>query len=445
MAIERLIFSNLVENEEFARKTVPFLQGDYFKEYHEKLVFELIDQYIKKYNRSPTRETLLIDLDNREGVKENTYESAKELINSLKVDEKTDLQWAVDQCEEFCKDRAIYNALMSSITIIEDEESKLSRGAIPQILTDALSVSFDTSIGHDYISDWERRYDYYHRVENKVPFDVDVLNKITNGGLPNKTLTLLMAGPYVGKSLFMCHMAAGNLYAGKNVLYITMELSEELVSKRIDANLLEVPIDDIDKLPREVFERKIERVRGKTRGRLIVKEYPTAGAGAANFRHLLNELKIKKNFVPDVIYIDYINICTSSRLRHGANVNLYQYIKSVAEELRGLAIEFDVPIVSATQMNRSGFCLHPDTTVFEKSQGPKRIADVSIGDELQSVNGYNTVLKKFDTQKKRMYRIKTADGRNIICSSEHKFPTENGEATIANGMLKIGTKLLTMN
>jgi archaellum biogenesis ATPase FlaH len=298
---------------------------------------------------------MAIDLANTEGISEDTFKNCKELINGLTHDKSTKIDWLLDQTEKFCQDKAIYNAIMASIGILDDSSGKTSKGAIPQILTDALAVSFDTHIGHDFLEDADTRYDFYHRKEERIPFDIDFFNKITQGGLPKKTLNIALAGTGVGKSLFMCHCAAANLIKGYNVLYITLEMAEERIAERIDANLLDVTLDDLKLLPKDVYDKKIERVRGKTNHKLIVKEYPTACAGSANFRHLLNELKIKKNFMPDVIYIDYLNICMSSRIKHGANVNSYTLIKAIAEELRGLAVEFNVPIISATQTTRSGY------------------------------------------------------------------------------------------
>ena len=355
MAIENAIFGNLVYNEEYARKCIPFLKEEYFSTQDQKALFRLIKGYVDKYNAFPTKEVMAIDLANTEGISEDTFKNCKELISGLTHDKSTKVDWLLDQTEKFCQDKAIYNAIMASIGILDDSSGKTSKGAIPQILTDALAVSFDTHIGHDFLEDADTRYDFYHRKEERIPFDLDFFNKITQGGLPKKTLNIALAGTGVGKSLFMCHCAAANLIKGYNVLYITLEMAEERIAERIDANLLDVTLDDLKLLPKDVYDKKIARVRGKTNHKLIVKEYPTACAGSANFRHLLNELKIKKNFIPDVIYIDYLNICMSSRIKHGANVNSYTLIKAIAEELRGLAVEFNVPIVSATQTTRSGY------------------------------------------------------------------------------------------
>lgn len=354
MSIERTILSNLLFNNEYNRKVIPFLKPEYFQDHNEKVVFDLIDDYVKKYNSFPSTEALAIDLSNKEGLNDETFKISKEIIASLEHDSNTKLDWLLHQTEKFCQDKALYLAIMRSIRIMDEKNGSISKGSIPQVLTDALAVSFDTHIGHDFLDDSDERYEFYHRKEKRVPFDLDYFNAITNGGLPNKTLNIALAGTGVGKSLFMCHCAAANLSRGLNVLYITLEMSEERIAERIDANLLDVAVDELEMLPKQSYDSKIERIREKTTGKLIVKEYPTACAGSANFRHLLNELKIKKNFIPDIIYIDYLNICLSSRIKHGANVNSYTLIKAIAEELRGLAVEHNVPIISATQATRSG-------------------------------------------------------------------------------------------
>jgi replicative DNA helicase len=357
MNIERVVFNNLVNNEEFARKTLPFLRGDYFHNRTERVVFDVIDDYVKKYNRVPTKEALLVDLGNVDTITEEQYTECKEIVDAIpsEKDSGADYEWLIDKTEQFCQDKAIYNAIMQSIKIMDDKTGKTTKGAIPQLLSDALAVSFDNSVGHDFLVDIEQRYAFYHQHEQRTPFDLEYFNKITKGGLPNKTLNIGLAGTGVGKSLFMCHCAANNLTDGKNVLYITLEMAEERIAERIDANLMNLTMDELRELPRDVYIKKADRIKTKTTGKLIIKEYPTGSAGAANFRHLLNELKIKKNFVPDMIYIDYLNICASSRLKQTGAIGSYQYIKAIAEELRGLAVEFDVPIMSATQTTRGGY------------------------------------------------------------------------------------------
>lgn len=351
---ELTVLQNLVYSEEYSRKSLPFLKAEYFHDQSQKTVFELIQKYVQQYNGVPTKETLVIELQNLSGINELTYKTSKDLIESLKHEEGTQLDWLVQNTEKFCQDKAVYNAIMQSIQIIDDKGGKYDKGSIPKILQDALSVSFNQSVGHDYFTDSDARYEFYHRQETRIPFDLDYFNTITKGGLPNKTLNVCMAGTGVGKSLFMCHCAAANLTLGKNVLYITLEMAEERIAERIDANLLNVTVDELSILPKDVYDKKVDRVKRNTVGKLIIKEYPTASANVQHFRHLLNELKLKKNFVPDIIYIDYLNICASSRIKPGSNVNTYSYIKSIAEEIRGLAVEFDLPIVSATQTNRGG-------------------------------------------------------------------------------------------
>jgi replicative DNA helicase len=355
MNIERVILSNLLFNDKYNRKVIPFIKSEYFQDYSERVVYDLIDDYVKKYNSFPSLEALAIDLSNKEGLNDQTFKIGKEIIASLESDSNTQLDWLLDQTEKFCQDKALYLAIMKSIQIMDEKNGSISKGSIPSILTDALGVSFDTHIGHDFLDDSNERYEFYHRKEKRIPFDLDYFNTITNGGLPNKTLNIALAGTGVGKSLFMCHCAAANLTKGLNVLYITLEMAEERIAERIDANLLDTAVDELELLPKQTYDTKINKLKEKYTGKLIIKEYPTACAGSANFRHLLNELRIKKNFEPDVIYIDYLNICLSSRIKHAANVNSYTLIKAIAEELRGLAVEYDVPIVSATQTTRSGY------------------------------------------------------------------------------------------
>lgn len=352
--IEQTIFSNLVYNEEYARKVIPFLRKEYFQSRTDQTLFDVIAKFVEKYNNFPTKVALQVELGNVNGLTEDEFDRLSKAVDSLE-EKPAELQWLLDETEKFCQGKAIYNAIYKSISILDDKDGKEDKGTIPKILSDALGVSFDTNVGHDLLEDVDARYDYYHRKETRVPFDLDYFNRITKGGLPNKTLNVILAGTNVGKSLFMCHCAASNVAKGKNVLYITMEMAEERIAERIDANLLNVSMDELQLLPKDVYQKKVSRIKSSTPGKLIVKEYPTASAGSAHFRHLLNELKLKKNFVPEIIYIDYLNICASSRLKYGANVNSYTYIKAIAEELRGLAVEFNVPIVSATQTTRSGF------------------------------------------------------------------------------------------
>lgn len=352
MTIEKQIFSGLVTNEEYVRKVIPYLHEDYFSDTIDKKIFKVIKEYFEKYGTVPTKEAVSIELESVGGLSDDSVKSAINTVNGLQsVDQSID--WLTDSTEKFCQEKAVYNAIMESIKIM-DGSSKHDKGMLPQLLTDALAVSFDTHIGHDFITDADERFKFYNAKEEKIPFDIDYLNRVTKGGLSKKTLNIALAGTGVGKSLFMCHCAAANLMEGRNVLYITLEMAEEKIAERIDANLLNVTIDELKMLPKDAYEKKIERVSTKTAGKLIIKEYPTASAHSGHFRHLLNELKIKKAFKPDIIYVDYLNICSSSRLK-GAGVNSYMYVKAIAEELRGLAVEYNVPVISATQTTRSGY------------------------------------------------------------------------------------------
>ena len=352
--IERTALTNLICNEDYARKVLPFIKSNYFDEREEQIIFEEISNFVDKYQKIPTQTSLEIEVGERKDLNETEHKKIVDIIKTLNPME-VDFDWLVDHTEKFCKDKAIYNAIVDGIKIIDGKDSKRKPDAIPEILTDALSVSFDNSVGHDYIEDAESRFDYYHRVEERIPFDLDFFNKITKGGLPPKTLNIALAGTGVGKSLFMCHMAANCLSQGKNVLYITLEMAEERIAERIDANLMNISMEDLHSLPKKMFEDKITQIQKNTGGKLIVKEYPTASAHSGHFRGLLKELSIKKSFKPDIIFVDYLNICSSSRFRGNANVGSYFYIKAIAEELRGLAVETNVPIMSATQTTRSGF------------------------------------------------------------------------------------------
>ena len=357
MRIENVIFGNLVNNEEYARKVIPFLKSDYFTDNVDYTVYELIEEYVGKYGKFPSKEALAIDLGNKGGLGDDQFKAAESLIGDLAKSEDREIDWLIDSTEKFCKDKALYNALMESIKLVDDNKRKdgISVGSIPQILTDALAVSFDQNIGHDFLDDSDARYEFYHRTEVKIPFDLDFFNKITKGGLPTKTLNIALAGTGVGKSLFMCHVAGSCLAQGQNVLYITLEMAEERIAERIDANLLNIDLNELQTMTKADYERKFKVLQNKAHGKLIIKEYPTASASSLHFRALLSELHLKKNFVPDIIFIDYLNICASSRIKAGGSVNSYTYIKSIAEELRGLAVEHNVPIVSATQTTRSGF------------------------------------------------------------------------------------------
>jgi len=373
--IEQTILRNLLFTEEYYRKVVPFLKANYFQEYHEKIIFEEIADFASKYDKIPTQEVLAINIQNRNDLTDETYKDSLQTIQGLS-DQWVDYEWLLDATEKWCQDRAIYLALMQSIKIADGGDKKLSKDAIPSILQEALAVSFDEHIGHDYIEQAEDRYDFYHRKEDKIPFDLEKFNFITKGGLSNKTLNVALAGTGVGKSLFMCHAAAAALTQNYNVLYITCEMAEEKIAERIDANLLNVNVKDIIELPEVLFTSKVQEIARKTQGKLIIKEYPTASAHAGHFKALLSDLSLKKDFKPDIIFVDYLNICASARYK-GAIVNSYTYVKAIAEELRGLAVECNVPIVSATQTTRSGFVnSDPDLTDTSESFGLPATADL---------------------------------------------------------------------
>ena len=428
--IEETILRNLIYNEQYYRKVVPFIKADYFQEYHEKIVFEEIADFAAKYDKVPTKEVLTINLQNRGDLTEETFKDSVQGINSLS-DDWVDYDWLLDATEKWCQDRAIYLALMQSIKIADGGDKKFTKGAIPSILQDALAVSFDEHIGHDYIEQSSDRYEFYHRKEEKIPFDLEKFNFITKGGLPNKTLNIALAGTGVGKSLFMCHMAGSALTQGYNVLYITCEMAEEKIAERIDANLLNVNVKDIMELPEVLFNSKVNEISRKTQGKLIIKEYPTASAHAGHFKALLSDLKLKKDFTPDLIFVDYLNICASVRYK-GAVVNSYTYVKAIAEELRGLAVESNLPIISATQTTRSGYGnSDPDLTDTSESFGLPATADFMFAlistEELeqqgrilvkQLKNRYNdpTASRKFilgiDRAKMRLYDV--ADDSSAI-------------------------------
>jgi replicative DNA helicase len=371
---------------------MPFIQPEYFSDNTEKTIFSEVKEFVEKYKNLPTHEALVINFTESKNLTEAQVRSSIDLLNDLhkEKNEPSELQWLTEQTEKFCQDKAIYNAIMDAVQILDTKTNK-DKGEIPKILSDALGVSFDRNIGHDYITDYQERYDFYHKKEERVPFDLDFFNKITKGGLPNKTLNIALAGTGVGKSLFMCHVAAGCISQGYDVLYITMEMAEEKIAERIDANLLNIRLDDLHIISKDDYTKRFQSVQNKTHGRLIIKEYPTAAAGSMHFRSLLNELQLKKNFRPKIIFIDYLNICCSSRLKAGANVNSYTYVKAIAEELRGLAVEFNVPIVSATQTTRSGYSNSDvDLTDTSESFGLPATADFMFAlintEELEQLN-----------------------------------------------------------
>ena len=443
--VEFLILRNLLHNEVYLRKVIPFIKSEYFEDLNQKVIFEEILKFVQEYNKPATKEVLYIEVENRQDVNETSFKEITQAISYLE-DEPSEFNWLVDTTEKWCRDRAIYLALMESIHITDGKDAKKNRDSIPSILSDALAVSFDTHIGHDYLSDYEQRYESYHRKEEKIEFDLEYFNKITKGGLPNKTLNIALAGTGVGKSLFMCHVASSALLQGRNVLYITLEMAEERIAERIDANLLNVPIQQLVELPKQMFDSKVSNLAKKTQGTLIIKEYPTASAHAGHFKALLNELALKKSFRPDIIFIDYLNICSSSRFRGGSNVNSYTLVKSIAEELRGLAVEFNVPIVSATQTTRSGYgSSDVELTDTSESFGLPATADLMFAlistEELEGLgqilvkqlkNRYNdlTIYKRFvvgiDRSKMRLYDVEQ-DAQNDILDSGKEKEYDNEE------------------
>ena len=435
--IERTALTHLVTNEEFARKVLPHIKSDYFSDRTERTIFEEIEKFVDKYKKIPTQTSLEIEVQSRKDLNEDDYKKVAEVIRTLKETE-VDFEWLVNTTEQFCKDKAVYNAIVEGIQIIDGKDKNRDVSAIPSILTDALAVGFDNRVGHDYLLDADPRFDFYHTVEKKIPFDLEFFNKITKGGLPPKTLNIALAGTGVGKSLFMCHVAANCMSQGKNVLYITLEMAEERIAERIDANLMNISMEDLHDLPKEMFDTKIKNIQDKTTGKLIIKEYPTASAHSSHFRGLMKELAIKKSFRPDIVFIDYLNICSSSRFKANGNVNSYMYIKAIAEELRGLAVETNVPFMSATQTTRSGF-VSTDVGLEDTSEsfGLPATADFMFAlisnEELDALNQiavkqlknrYNdpTVNKRFvvgiDRAKMRLFDVKASEQKGLVDSGQ---------------------------
>ena len=435
--IETTILRNLIYNEEYSRKVIPFIKPEYFEQRTEKVIFEEITQFIVKYGSSITIEALNIETENRTDLTESEIAEVRDINNSLD-NSVVENQWLIDTTEKWCRDRAIYLALMESIALADGQDETKGRDAIPTILSDALAVSFDNHIGHDYLQDYEDRYESYHRKEDKIPFDLEFFDKITKGGLPNKTLNIALAGTGVGKSLFMCHVASSVLLQGKNVLYITLEMAEEKIAERIDANLLNVNIQDITDLPRPMFESKVTNLTKKTQGTLIIKEYPTASAHSGHFKALLNELALKKSFKPDIIFIDYLNICSSSRYRAGSNVNSYSFIKAIAEELRGLAVETNLPIVSATQTTRSGYgSSDVELTDTSESFGLPATADLMFAlISTEELEGLNQILVK---QLKNRYNDPTVRKRFVVGIDRAKMRLYDCEQNAQQDMVDNGS------
>ena len=424
--LEQTILRNLLTNEEYTRRVLPFLVPDYFDGVYKDL-FKEVAKFVSKYNKIPTLESFKIEIDESGKLSEENYRQGMELLPNIFTPESENLDWLIERTEKWCQDRSVYNAVMESISIIDGKHATLKKNAIPDVLSKALGVSFDTNIGHDYLEQVDERYDFYHEQEERIPFDLDNFNKITKGGLPNKTLNIALAGTGVGKSLFMCHCASNILSQGRNVLYITMEMAEERIAERIDANLLNIPIDQIENLSKDMFRDKVSQINAKTEGKLIIKEYPTGQANTSHFRALLNELKLKKNFVPEIIFIDYLNICASSRLKMiGGAVNSYSYIKSIAEEMRGLAVEFNVPIMSATQTNRQGFSSDdPGLEDTSESFGLPATADLMFA--LISNDELNSMGKILVKQLKNRYNDPTKYNRFTLKVDRSKMKLEDDD------------------
>ena len=439
--IEQTILTNLIYNEDYTRKVLPFIKGDYFSDRTDRIIFEEIQKFTDRYNALPNKTSLEVEIESRSDLNEDDYKRVLSVVKELQADDNANFDWLVETTEDFCKDKAVYNAIVDGIKIIDGKDKERGVDALPSILTEALAVGFDNRVGHDYLCDADSRFEFYHKVEEKIPFDLDFFNRITKGGLPQKTLNIALAGTGVGKSLFMCHMAANCLSQGRSVLYVTLEMAEERIAERIDANLMNISIDDLHELPKQMYDDKMKAIEQKTNGQLIIKEYPTASAHSNHFRGLIKELAIKRSFKPDIIFIDYLNICASSRFKANGNVNSYMYIKAIAEELRGLAVETNVPIMSATQTTRSGFS-NSDVGLEDTSEsfGLPATADLMFAlisneelDELNQIavkqlkNRYNdpTTNKRFvigiDRAKMKLYDVEDAQQQGLADSNQNTF------------------------
>jgi len=437
--IETTIISNLLHNEEYARKVIVFLKDEYFMDASEKVVFSEIQKFWTKYNNVPSKEALQIAVDEKDDISSTVYEEVHALIEGLGQTD-SNREWLLDETEKFCKDKAVYNAIMESIEIIDGKHKKKRNDGIPDLLSDALSVSFDTHIGHDFLEDSDERFEFYHSTEERIPFDIEYLNKITKGGVTRKSLNIIMAGTGVGKTIGMCHMAASNMSVGKNVLYITMEMAEERIGERIDANLLDIELNRLKDLTKVMYDRKMEQLKQKVKGKIIIKEFPTSQAHTGHFRHLLNELSLKKDFKPDIIYVDYLNICASQRLTGASSVNSYTYVKAIAEELRGLAVEFNVPIWSATQTTRSGFG-SSDVGLEDTSEsfGLPATADLFIAIiQTEELEGLNQIMVK---QLKNRYNDVAIFRRFVIGIDKAKMKWYDAEQSAQEDI--IGTTSIT--
>jgi len=446
--IEKTVISNLVFNEDYYRKVYPYVQVEYFDDNSLKKIFETYSTYVEEFKEPPSIEALKISLDKRKDLNEDGYKEVMSTVDSLALDNDTNIDWLVSETEKFCQDKDLFNSIRKAILIMDGEDKVNEKGSIPELLSKSLSISFDSSIGHDFIDDADSRYDFYHRKEERLPFDIEMLNKVTKGGLPRKSMSVLLATTGGGKSLVKCHMAASYLMQGKNVVYITMEMAEERIAERIDANMMDTSLDDLKIMPRDVYEKRINRIKDKTTGKLVVKEYPTGSAHAGHFRHLLNELKMKRGFTPDVIFIDYLNICASSRVKGAAQANSYTLVKSIAEEIRGLAMEFNCAIVTSSQYNRDAYGNSDvDLTNTSESMGITHTADCILGiissedlDNLGQImfkqlknrwndlNYYRRFVVGIDRSKMQIYDLEDNAQQNIQNDNPTANTTPNGPA-----------------
>jgi archaellum biogenesis ATPase FlaH len=441
--LEKTIISNLIHNEDFFRTTIPYLKEEYFEDPVVKKIFSSFKSYVVDYNSRPSKEALEILIDSRNDLNEQIFKDINKYIRDLEIDAKTNQEWLLKETEKYCQDRDLYNSIRRAILILDGQDKQLDKGSIPQLLSDSLSISFDTNIGHDFLEDSNERFDFYHKKEERISLDIDLLNKITNGGLPKKSMSIILGSTGGGKSLVKCHIAANTLMQGKNVLYITLEMAEERIAQRIDANLLDVTLDELVSMPRSTYEKRIKNLKEKTLGKLLIKEYPTGSAHAGNFRYLLNELKLKKNFVPELICIDYLNICASSRIKGGSNANSYTLIKSIAEELRGLAMEFNCCLLTSSQYNRTGYDSSDiDLTATSDSMGTTFTGDLILAlisnEELESMSQiiikqlknrfgdmsyYRRFLVGIDRSKMKLYNLDISAQKSVTSEPKLEAPT----------------------
>ena len=437
--IETVILQNLVNDEKYMRKVIPFMKRDYFTDNTEQKIYDQIKIFIDEYNALPNKDALIVAFQNDKSLNDDQYKEIIQYVNEL-IPTDHNKDWLLKETEKFCKDKALYNAILNSITIIDGRNKSLSTDGIPQLLQDALAVCFDNNVGHDYIDNSDSRYEFYHKVESRIPFDLDYFNKITNGGLPNKTLNVVLAGTGVGKSLFMCHVAASVLAQGKNVLYITLEMAEERIAERIDANLMNITLDQLKDLPKALFDNRIDKIKDKTNGKLIIKEYPTTGAHVGHFKALLNELQLKRQFKPDMIIVDYLNICASSRFKAGANINSYTLIKSIAEELRGLAVEENLPILSATQTTRGGYG-NTDVELTDTSESFGLPATVDLMFALIATEELDQLNQIMVKQLKNRYNDPTINKRFVVGIDRARMKLYDLEQTAQKGLSDSGLKI----